>query len=148
MNDILLERATEQDIETLLRLGKDAASKTYAAILDKEQMLKELADDFIYLIKKDNVIVGMVDYKLMESNKAYLSELVIDKPFQGQGIAKRALQQVLDLLPEVKQFELYTHPENVAAIKTYLSLGFIIKSWKENYYGDGEPRIGMTRLIP
>jgi len=36
---------------------------------------------------------------------------------------------------------LITHPLNTPAILLYLKNGFQITGWKDNYYGDSEPRI-------
>ena len=51
------------------------------------------------------------------------------------------------LLELVKGNQVYmiTHPKNIAAIILYLKNGFEIASWKENCYGDGEPRLILQR---
>ncbi len=45
-----------------------------------------------------------------------------------------------------KNFALLVHPENTPALLIYLRLGFLISEWKENYFGNGQPRI-LMRLI-
>jgi ribosomal-protein-alanine N-acetyltransferase len=55
---------------------------------------------------------------------------------------------VLFLLEEAKgcaRIDLVTHPDNAAAIALYGSLGFALESRKEDYFGDGEPRVVMQR---
>ena len=54
---------------------------------------------------------------------------------------------VLEEFRDVKRIDLVTHPDNIKAIALYQSLGFAIESRKENYYGDGEPRIVMARIL-
>jgi len=54
----------------------------------------------------------------------------------------------MDLLEKFKNTEridLAAHPDNFRAIKLYQSLGFAIESRKENYYGDGEPRLILVK---
>ena len=34
-----------------------------------------------------------------------------------------------------------THPQNTGAIILYLEHGFKIVGWKDDYYGDGQPRL-------
>jgi len=45
--------------------------------------------------------------------------------------------------PITKRIELVTHPDN-PALKLYESLGFTVESRKENYWGDGEPRLVLA----
>jgi len=44
-----------------------------------------------------------------------------------------------------QRFSLVVHPENTAAILIYLHLGFVIKDWKENYFGDNKNRIILIK---
>jgi ribosomal protein S18 acetylase RimI-like enzyme len=56
---------------------------------------------------------------------------------------------MLELLKELKIFkrlDLVVHPDNIGAIKLYNSLGFETESLKENYFGDGEPRLIMIKI--
>jgi ribosomal protein S18 acetylase RimI-like enzyme len=74
-----------------------------------------------------------------------LSGLAIDPRFQNQGIACQALAFVSNDLKGIKRIDLVVHPRNNAAVRLYLSFGFIIESWKDNHFGDGEPRIVMAK---
>ena len=47
----------------------------------------------------------------------------------------------------VKRIDLVTHPHNSKIIGLYLSYGFIIEAWKDNHFGDGEPRIVLAREL-
>jgi ribosomal protein S18 acetylase RimI-like enzyme len=55
------------------------------------------------------------------------------------------IRALLDEVGDKKPFELVTHPENTSAIITYLKSGFKIKAWKDNYFGDGQPRILLVK---
>jgi len=74
-----------------------------------------------------------------------LSGLMVKPEFQGKGIGREAMRQVLEEVSDVERIWLATHPSNTPAIKLYLSFGFIIEEKIENYFGDGEPRIIMSR---
>lgn len=51
------------------------------------------------------------------------------------------MNKILDDLEDVKRIDLVTRPQNSRAFMLYLLLGFAAESWKDNYFGDGEPRL-------
>lgn len=114
-----------------------------AALQDMEEITKNI----VYFIILDNEIVGSVIYENKSEDHAYISGLVIDQKYQGQGLARKAMELIMEELKDKKRIDLVTHPENDKAINLYKSLGFIIGETKENYFGDGEPRIVMVKEI-
>jgi ribosomal-protein-alanine N-acetyltransferase len=98
----------------------------------------------VYLIKEGDETVGGISYEMKTSDHAYIDGLVIKPQYQGRGLGRAATVKILDELKDVPLIDLVTHPENERAIKLYESLGFVIGERKENYFGDGEPRIVMT----
>lgn len=146
MTNISLQRATIDDLEIFLNLEKSVSgSKLYSGTLSKKDAEKDIKENIVYLIKQDGVIVGSVDYKMINPHHAYINGLVINPKFQGRGIGRQTLLNLLaNDLKSIKRIELVTHPHNVSAIRLYLSLGFIIELWKDNYFGDGEPRIKLV----
>ncbi len=143
--EIKLRRATLEDVDNVLEIEKTADGvKTYSALTDRSDVIKYIANDIFYIIEKNNEIAGNVSYELKDNNHAYLSGLVILPKYQGQGIARRAIGMILEELKDVKQIELFTHPENKKSIGLYISFGFKKTGEQiENYFGDGEPRIKM-----
>lgn len=55
------------------------------------------------------------------------------------------MDSILALAKSAPKIDLVTHPENTKAIRLYESLGFKIAERKENYYGDGEPRVVLVK---
>lgn len=142
-----LRRATSNNIETLLSLEKSVEGvKTYSAMTDREEFLAELKHNNVFIIESDGQAVGSIIYEIKSSDHAYIGGLVIDPRFQGRGIAREAMIIILKELEHYKRIDLVTHPKNAKAINLYESLGFTIESRKENYYGDGEPRIVMVKV--
>lgn len=142
-----LQKATVNDVEIFLALEQSVAHlKTYSAITNKKEALNEFKSSTIYFIKKDDAIVGSIEYQMKNADNAYVSGLVVEPHFQGQGIARAALTKVLEELNDIKRIDLVTHPHNTPALMLYLSLGFIIEAWKDNYFGDGEPRIMLAKI--
>jgi len=65
--------------------------------------------------------------------------------FRNKGCATAALKWISSKLKKFKRIDLLTHPHNTAAIRAYFKLGFVIDSWVDNPFGDGEPRIRMIK---
>ena len=121
--------------------------KTVSTITTEKEWLDEFNNhnEVIYLIFKNDVVVGDASYEKKPDGSAYLSGLVIDTQFQRQGIGRKTMEIIMEELKDTKIIKLVTHPENTAAINLYISFGFVIKSRIENYFGDNEPRIEMIK---
>lgn len=144
---IHLRKATPVDISVLLAIEESVAgSNLYSPLLQEGEWLTELQQSTVYIIEKDNVVVGNVSYEKKKGSHIYISGLVIHKKFQGHGIARATLLKVLDEIRDVKRVDLVTHPDNKVALRLYQSLGFVVESRRENYFGDGEPRIFLARF--
>lgn len=146
MKNINLQRAKADDVDIFISVEKTAIGvKTYSGITDEAEAKQEIEKNIVYFIKIVDKVVGSIEYKMEDGDMAYLSGLVVLPDFQGKGIARQAIERVLEEIGDVKKVYLVTHPHNTPAIKLYLSFGFIIDGWKDNYFGDGEPRIIMAR---
>ncbi len=55
------------------------------------------------------------------------------------------MELLFEKLKDYKKLTLCVHPDNHAR-KLYGSFGFKVESRKENYFGDGEPRLIMIKL--
>ncbi len=142
---ISLEKATVKDIDQYLAIEKSVIGpKTYSGIKNENEAKEEFQNNQIFFIKKDGKIIGTIQYEMKSPDHAYISGLVIDPRFQGQGIGREASKLILNKLKDIKRIDIITHPDNAVALKLYQSLGFIIESRKENYYGDGEPRLVLV----
>jgi ribosomal protein S18 acetylase RimI-like enzyme len=143
--NILLKRATAKDIKSILALEKVADAKTYSARTNEEEVRDCLKNEFPFLIKKRETVVGIVVYKIKRKKTVGINGLVIDPKFRGRGFARQAILLILKKVRKYPRIELVVHPHNVSALSLYLSLGFIIESWQDNHFGDGEPRLVMVK---
>jgi ribosomal-protein-alanine N-acetyltransferase len=55
---------------------------------------------------------------------------------------------ILEKCKGTDRIDLVTHPENKNALQLYMSLGFKVESRRENYFGDGEPRLVLVLTPP
>lgn len=142
---IELLRAAPSDAEAYLELERSVAgSRTYSATLAPEEVNSLISDVIVYLIKEGDEVVGSISYQMKGPDHAYIHGLLVTPAWQHQGIGKAAMIKILNELKDIKTIDLVTHPDNLPAISLYQSLGFVIGERKENYFGDGEPRIVMT----
>lgn len=143
--EIELEPVSEGNIDMYLALEKRAESRTYTAAQNHEEANEELARGPIYFIKQLGRVCGTVSYSIQDDGSAYINGLAIDPDFQGQGLGKAVLTLILEKLKNISRVWLVVHPENDRAIALYESFGFTVTDRIENFHGDGEPRIILTR---
>ena len=140
-----LERATTENIQALLEIEKTTIGlKVYSGYFSEKEIKEWINNDVVYLIKNGEEVVGSISYEIKDKNHVYISGLVIKPEFQKRGLARQAMELLFDKLKNFKKLSLVVHPDN-HAVKLYESFGFITESRKENYFGDGQPRIVMIK---
>ncbi|MEI7749498.1 MAG: GNAT family N-acetyltransferase [Candidatus Moraniibacteriota bacterium] len=140
-----LIRATESDMPVLLGIEETAKDLiVYNWGFTDSEFLEWINTDIVYLIEEDGVMVGDISYAVKDADHAYITGLVIVPEFQRRGLARKAMNMMLDELKEFRHLALDVHPDN-HAVRLYESLGFVATERKENFYGDGQPRIIMVK---
>src|SRR3989344_2850425 len=138
---VVLQEGTEADLETFFTLEQRLASETYFPETKKEQISGD--NKFFYMVKVGGKIVGQIQYERQKDSVIYLNVLGIDPDFQGRGLGREVMRQFLAKVSGAKKIWLVTHPDN-KAVKLYESFGFKITERKENYFGNGTPRVVMV----
>lgn len=147
MSEITFQKVTTGDIDInkFLEIERSViGANIYSGIDNQEEAKEEIENNEVYFIKIADKIIGSTEYQIKGSDEAYLSGLVILPEFQGKGIARKAIEFRLEKIKSRKRVWVVTHPENKKIIRLYESLGFKVESRKENYYGDGEPRLVLV----
>ncbi len=98
-----------------------------------------LQNSEVYVAYEGAKNIGFIAYENKKDSAEIISLAVIPE-YQKKGIGKLLLDHVLSALKN-RKIDLVTHPRNTPAIILYLKLGFEIYGLKENYYGDGQPRL-------
>ena len=114
-------------------------------MIKEAELKKYIEDSFVFLIKTNDTIVGAVSFELKKKRIPNINGLVVYPQFRRKGFAKQAMFSILKKLQKYPQIKLVTHPHNNPAISLYLSLGFTINAWKDDYFGDGEPRLVLIK---
>ena len=104
-----------------------------------DDILSYLKNCEVYFIFDDNQLIGTFSYKII-NDQVEVKQLIILPQYQNKGYGKQAMKKLLVLVKDKKVW-LITHPKNSAAIVAYLKLGFTINEWRNNYYGDNQPRL-------
>ncbi len=146
MKDKLSFKRVKQDqYKIILDLEKLVSNNyTYCPTFKEDEIKEEIKNNESYIIYKNKDLVGSISY-CIKNKKVYISDLIVIPPFQGLGIGSKAIDFVLKKNKSFNNIWLVTHPHNSPAIKIYLSKGFIIKEWKDNYFRDGQPRLVLEK---
>lgn len=144
--ELIFRKANLEDVDKYIEIECSIKKdKTFVGVLDRDEAIKELTENEVYLIYKDGQLVGIIEFQMKNPDHAYLAGITIHPDFQGQGIGREATLFRLEKLKGVKRIDLVTPPENFRIISLYKSLGFKIEKRIENYYGDGEPRLMLVK---
>jgi len=136
-------------VDEYLELEKKVGGKTYFATRSKDEFLEKLGKRKIYLFREGDKTIGHISVVTKEDGSVYFSNFAIDPEYQGKGYARKIIELTREIIrDEVKdapRLEAAAHPDNLKAIHLYESLGFKITGRKENYCGDGEPRLILEK---
>jgi [ribosomal protein S18]-alanine N-acetyltransferase len=148
-NSIKLQRASDKDVQDVLEIEKTTMDlETYHGLYDEREVLDYIKEEIVYLILKENILVGIISYKIRDKDCVYIGGLIVKPEFQKQGLGRQVMKKLLKELKDYTELDLVVHPDNIPAVKLYKSLGFIEKSRMENHYGDGEPRLLLVLTSP
>lgn len=143
---VQIKEASTADIPTLIEIEKSIGdTHTYSSMLTFDEWQEEMQKNRVYLIEKNGIAIGNFSYEMKSDDHVYISGLIVSPQYQGQGIARYVLTHLLDELKDIKKIDLVTHPDNRVALELYQSLGFVVESRMENYFGDGEPRLVLVK---
>jgi len=93
----------------------------------------------VYLVYKNETIIGLFAFEDV-SKKVEVKQIIVLPDYQHKGYGKEIVKEILRINKN-KSICVVTHPKNTAAIILYLKNDFEITDWKDNYYGDSQPRL-------
>ncbi|MEK9159473.1 MAG: GNAT family N-acetyltransferase [Patescibacteria group bacterium] len=144
--DIEFKKITIDDWELARSLEEGAASDMFAPCDGEEGYKKYIGESQVYAIINGNKAIGTISYKNQDDGAVLVNGLTVMPEYRGQGIASLAMNKLLDEIGN-KNCSLVVHPGNTPAILIYLHFDFCITGWKDNYFGDGEPRLYLQRKV-
>lgn len=129
---MLIERATPQDAEAILRL-QYAAYQREAALYDDpsippltqtlDQLLAQFDDHIILKATVAGRLVGSVRARL-DGGTGHIGRLIVEPASQGQGIGRQLMAAIEAALAPAMRFELFTGDRSERNLALYQRLGY------------------------
>lgn len=145
MKNLSLIQATNNDWKILATLEKKAAGETFHALIDEREIREYIKNSEVFFIILDGEKIGTISYENKGSDHVHFNGLTVIRKHRRKGIASWAVRNILDNISNNRIIDLVVHPKNTPAILVYLKAGFVIEDWKDNFFGDGEPRLSLIK---
>lgn len=132
------------DGEILLEIDNKAFNGPFdnpSSSIEEETEFLKGAETHIWL--DGDKPIGFFAFK-KTGDEVELKTMAIIPEYQGRRQGRDMLEKFLEINDSYNCW-LVVHPKNSIALKLYFKNGFEIDGWKENYYGDGQPRLAMRR---
>jgi ribosomal protein S18 acetylase RimI-like enzyme len=140
----LLKRAAANDVDAIVAFESLVMNKKlYGKPLDHAAAKAEIDTNEYYLRLNKGHIVATGALRRREDGSTYLSNIAVHPEARRKGIARAMMRHLLSLCSAAPSLDLAVHPDNQAARALYVSLGFSPTEIRENFFGDGEPRLIM-----
>ncbi|MEK7543594.1 MAG: GNAT family N-acetyltransferase [Patescibacteria group bacterium] len=133
-----------QEAKVLLELDNKAFHRDFdLPSRNLQEQIDYLQGSDVYILYDTHKAVGFFAFKKQEDGIEIMAIVVTPKQ-QRKGYGKTMMKKLLELTTG-NSLHLVTHPKNSGAISYYLKSDFEIYGWKDNYYGDGQPRLLLKR---
>lgn len=135
------------DLEQVLEIE----STLYKTPWNKKHYLYELNENEFshhFVLTNGNEIIGYYVFMLLFS-EVNLTKLSIKKEYQGRGLAKLLLSDLLGQAKLLGSDKIYleVRESNFKAISLYKSFDFVKTNTRKNYYEDSEDALILERVI-
>jgi ribosomal protein S18 acetylase RimI-like enzyme len=119
--------------------------KLYGRPLDHEAALSEIGGNQCHLLFVDERLVATGAFRWREDASVYLSNIAVLPGMRRQGLGREMLNHLLSFCADADTVDLAVHPDNLPAIALYTAARFSPIYVKDDFFGDGEPRLIMRR---
>lgn len=134
-----------RDLDGFLNLLRAVKSRVNSPITDRHEAVNVMYQGHAYLISDGHDTVGVAVWH-KDTGGYYLREFAISPSSQRRGIGTMALKKILtEKMVGDCTCSLHTHPDNSDALRLYTACGFKVAKEIPNFFGDGEPRLLLTR---
>jgi len=143
---IQFRRVSAEDVAAVVAIEANVDEpKTYGRPLTLQAALTEIERAAYYLVMKGGQSIGTAAFEFRSDGAAYLSNIALLPGYRNQGFGREVVAFLLSQCVSAPRIELVTHPENLVALSLYRSFGFTVGGRSDNHFGDGEPRLILSR---
>ena len=138
------------DFDQVCVLELGTKGSPYAAAVFVRQTAELFSGTFLVLHEEGRIlgfsIGGIVHEKPWE---AWILRMRIADDFQGRGLGRKLTSAIIALLKKkgVTRIYLTVSPDNIRAVRLYISAGFFESSFQHDYFGPGEDRLVMSFVV-
>ena len=143
MKNMELKPLFVQDWKLVEELEKGSENVFFCSCNGEEGFKKYLVESRVFAVMKEGVAIGTISYK-DEGENILINGLTVLPEYRGQGIAQESMKKLMTTLGN-KNCSLVVHPENTPALLIYLHIGFVIKEWRDNFFGNNQPRLYLVK---
>jgi ribosomal protein S18 acetylase RimI-like enzyme len=138
---LLYKKIIPKDYGKLLyEMDTKASNRTFDyPSLSIEMTLNYLKNCEVYLAYDGDTVIGSFAFEVI-NDQVEIKQLIVVPEYQNKGYGDKIAKELLRI-NDGKKVWLVTHPQNTVAIILYLKNNFEIAGWKDNYYGNGQPRL-------
>ena len=147
--NINLQQATSDDWQEVGDIKGKSSSQYFKALTDKTELIDYVSKNKVFFVLYNGDKVGTVGLGYLSDSTIQLEGLNIIPIYRKLGLGQKTLEEVLKLIAKdnPKKIVLKVHPKNILALFLYMKNGFIVTGYLENYFGDGEPRLAMEKVL-
>ncbi len=123
------ESATGSDADALIRYENTPGvthSETYTPLQSRDEAVQELNDNTYFFIMDEDRIVGTASFRDWKEGGTYIGNLTVAPSHRRRGVARAAVERIIEMNKNADTFTLFTHPHNLPAQALYKTLGFEI----------------------
>jgi ribosomal-protein-alanine N-acetyltransferase len=124
------------------------APEAYPAFFFRQAL--DLWPAHLWLASDDGAIVGYaLGARASTPGEGWLLSLAVHPQARGRGVAVELMRALVQSFAEagLSRVVLTVTPGNVAAVRLYERLGFVVEADEANYFGPGERRWRMARNL-
>ena len=106
---LIFQQALPEDVHTFAALERKSASRIYGPIGTIDDALREIGENTLHLIKRDEIVVGTAAYRVRPDGSVYISCVAVDPAYRRQGIARAAMTYILEKTNGASRIDLVCH---------------------------------------
>lgn len=122
--DIKFKIADESMTDNILELLYDTFDEYVSHLPNRQHLLNLIKSKLVFLAFKEDTIVGIICLENVGNNGKYLYQIMVDKKFRGQGIAKKLASYAFEKYKNDSLFISWVESNNTSSIALHHELGF------------------------